>query len=81
MNESSRSSRPCPMCEGSMERGFLIDRGHGNAPRVSSWVEGPPEHSFWLGLKLRGKSKYRVSADRCGRCGYLALFADERETR
>ena len=57
-----------------MEEGFILDvaqRGYSQA----TWVQGPPEPSFWVGLKLNGKTRRPVVALRCSRCGYLESYA------
>jgi len=43
----------------------------------TKWVEGEPETSFWLGLKIKGRRTFPVFADRCPQCGTLELHADE----
>jgi hypothetical protein len=66
----------CPKCAGLMEEGFILDvaqRGYGQA----TWVRGPPEPSFWAGLKLKGKTPRPVVALRCSRCGYLESYAQD----
>jgi len=65
----------CPKCEGSMTEGFLIDKGHGGSRSVSSWLEGVPERSFWMGIKLRGRAPLEVATWRCDRCGFLESYA------
>lgn len=67
----------CPHCRLAMEEGFLADRGEANQVKPLRWVDGPPERSFWLGTKTRGKEQYQVTAFRCGRCGRLELYAVE----
>jgi predicted nucleic-acid-binding Zn-ribbon protein len=64
----------CPKCTGLMEEGFILDvarQGYGQA----TWVQGPPEPSFWAGLKLNAKTRRPVVALRCSRCGYLESYA------
>jgi hypothetical protein len=58
-----------------MERGFVIDHGEGDRGKVSQWVAGAPEPSFWAGVKTRGKERHHVAAFRCTRCGYLEFYA------
>lgn len=65
----------CPSCRTDMEEGFLLDRTEANIPGQQEWVEGPPEPSFWMGLKLKGKDRLRVATYRCPRCGLLQSFA------
>lgn len=62
-----------------MSEGFLLDRGHGNAPSQQKWVEGEPVKSFWFGLHTKDRDKYRVQTYRCDRCGYLESYATESE--
>lgn len=66
----------CPKCGGSMEEGFLLDEGR-NSSSPASWIEGPPERSFWTGVKTRGREKLRVVTYRCERCGFLEAYATE----
>jgi rubredoxin len=65
----------CPECGRTMKEGFVLDRGHNNAAKASTWVEGQPERSMWFGLKLRSKRKYAVTTWRCDSCGLLKSFA------
>ena len=62
----------CRKCGSPMTTGFLLDSGE--APKVTEWIEGPPEKSFW-GLKLKNRRRFPVVADRCERCGFLELYA------
>jgi|1186.fasta_scaffold116732_2 hypothetical protein len=62
----------CPKCGSPMTTGFLLERDQGS--RTSEWVEGAPEKSIW-GLKLKGRRRFQVNADRCERCGFLELYA------
>jgi predicted Zn-ribbon and HTH transcriptional regulator len=66
----------CPKCAGTMERGFVVDQGHGIVA-VGDWVAGEPVRSLWTGLKLRGKTRLRVATWRCRRCGFLESYAPE----
>ena len=66
----------CPKCSGRMDEGFMLDRTHG-ANVQSSWVEGPPEKSFWQGLKMKGRAVIPVTTYRCSKCGYLESFATQ----
>jgi hypothetical protein len=67
----------CIRCEGAMEEGFVLDRGHYNARMVDTWVEGKPETSFWTGLKIDNRQTYEVRTFRCIECGYLENYASE----
>ena len=66
----------CAKCAGTMERGFVVDQGHGLVT-VGDWIAGPPEKSFWFGLTLRGKPRLKVATWRCRRCGFLESYAAE----
>jgi hypothetical protein len=68
------SSLTCIRCQGTMERGFLLDETHGRLT-VGKWMAGEPEKSIWTGLKTRGKDKLDVATYRCRRCGYLESYA------
>ena len=68
--------RQCPECRGGMEEGFLVDRGDYNAAHVPSWVAGVPVLSFWEGLQMKDRSRYRVRTLRCTACGLLRSYAD-----
>jgi hypothetical protein len=61
-----------------MSDGFIKDETHG-AVRVSTWVEGPPEKSFWTGTRTAGKRLMPVTTFRCSLCGYLESYAKEPE--
>ena len=63
----------CPKCQGTMSEGFVVDNSDGGL-KVSSWAEGAPVKSFWLGVKL-GKKPIEIATWRCGRCGYLESYA------
>lgn len=67
----------CPRCQGLMEEGFILDYGDSNSKRVSMWVEGAPDESFWMGLKIKDKMKYLVKTFRCAGCGFLESYATE----
>ena len=64
----------CPKCKERMEEGFLLDKTHG-ANLWTRWVSGPPERSFWTGVKLRGKRILNVRTFRCTSCGLLESYA------
>lgn len=61
-----------------MEEGFVIDRGHGNAPAdVATWVSGTPESS-WLGrIKTKGHDMFHLATFLCRKCGYVEFRAQE----
>ena len=64
----------CPKCGGRMEPGFVMDTTHGGYVQ-SHWLEGPPERSWWVGLKTKGKRKIAINTSRCSRCGFLESWA------
>ncbi len=67
----------CIRCQTHMEEGITLDHAHGpNSVTVSEWLEGPPERSFWFGLKTKGKEKLSIRTFRCPRCGYLESYAN-----
>jgi ribosomal protein S27AE len=67
-------SKQCPKCSSSMSEGFIIDHTE-SGTTVGSWVEGQPAKSVWTGLKLGGRPKLDMAAWRCGRCGFVELYA------
>jgi hypothetical protein len=67
----------CAGCGGSMEEGFVLDRGSYNFPGEQQWVEGEPQSSFWTGLEMDGKRLFKVMTYRCERCGRLDSYARE----
>ena len=69
----------CPKCRSKMEEGFTLDQTR-NAVDTSKWVDGPPEKSFWKGLKTRGKKQIPVATYRCSKCGYLESYAVQRSS-
>lgn len=64
----------CPKCQGALEEGFTLDHSSGES-LAAEWVEGPPERSFWTGVKTRGKDRLPIQTFRCERCGYLESYA------
>jgi hypothetical protein len=64
----------CPKCQGLMEPGLVIDRGHYGVPAESQWLEGEPQYS-WLGSLKAGGHKRKVTTFRCMQCGYLESYA------
>ena len=64
---------PCPKCDGKMQQGFIVDTGDGRS--VSLWVEGPPEDSFWLGVKVPADKTVPIGTFRCTSCGFLESYA------
>ena len=66
----------CPRCRGAMRPGYVLDHGDHNSRRVAQWVAGPPEKSFWLGLKTGDRAVLPVTTFRCERCGCLESYAN-----
>ena len=64
----------CPKCRGSMAEGFILDQAYGGR-LVSGWVEGKPQKSFWVGVKLDGRKPVEIAAWRCTSCGFLENYA------
>ena len=73
--EMERTAPICPKCGGTMQAGFIADFGHGGTVKPSDWVVGRPQRSFWFGTRVRDRQRFRVTAYRCGQCGYLELYA------
>jgi hypothetical protein len=66
---------PCSKCGGRMAQGFVVDFHQGGARRVSSWVEGAPQKSFWHGTSAPDNAFVPIGTFRCERCGFLESFA------
>jgi hypothetical protein len=64
----------CAKCNAMMEPGFIPDTTYGGF-LTPTWVAGPPVRSVWLGLRLKGKTRYPVATYRCPSCGYLESYA------
>lgn len=57
-----------------MQEGFTLDLTYGGT-RVSQWVAGKPERSFWTGAKVSDKERHEIQSYRCTKCGYLESYA------
>lgn len=68
-------SNTCPKCQGAMSEGFVPTVTAGGTRAVSSWFEGAPKKSFWMGVKLGAKTRIEIQTWRCGRCGFLENYA------
>ncbi len=66
----------CPKCQSSMQEGWTLDSTHGGRA-VSSWIEGEPQKSVWVGVKLDGKKPIDIKSWRCTRCGFVEHYAKE----
>ena len=60
----------CPKCNGVMVQGFIIDFYGSKFSRVSNWVEGAPEKSFWRVTKVPPEKCIPVGVFRCSACGF-----------
>ena len=65
----------CPKCGGRMAQGFVADFYQGGSRRVSSWVEGAPQKSFWVGTTISNRTTIPIGTFRCENCGFLESFA------
>jgi hypothetical protein len=67
-------SHSCPKCQSRMQEGFTLDNAYGGRT-VSSWVEGEPQRSIWVGVKLEGRTPIEIATYRCMSCGFLESYA------
>ena len=65
----------CPKCGAAMVQGFIVDWAQGGSRRVSSWVEGAPEKTFWSDTSAPDDKQVPVGTFRCSGCGFLESFA------
>ncbi|HEX8301656.1 hypothetical protein [Sphingomonas sp.] len=56
-----------------MSEGF-VPAEQSSRRTVSSWVQGAPRKSLWLGLKFSTKP-IQIRTSRCNRCGFLESYA------
>ena len=70
----SLQSTVCPKCNGKMVQGFTFDID-GHLRKVSSWVDGAPESSFWQNTKVPAEKCVPVGTFRCSVCGFLEAYA------
>jgi hypothetical protein len=66
----------CSKCNGAMEPGFIVDYNYGAATQPE-WATGEPHYSMWTGIRLKGRSRYKVITSRCSKCGFLESYATE----
>ena len=61
----------CPKCNGTMERGFIIDHTDG-LTQISAWISGAPEVSQFGELKQDNGDL--IVTFRCTKCGYVESY-------
>lgn len=72
----------CPSCSVDMEKGVIIDRGHGNHQEVAKWLEGGEMRKSkflgieWSSLQVSGHKVRPIESYRCPNCGLLQNYAD-----
>ena len=73
----------CLRCGGEMCEGFTVPMtipGLSGLTRhlgmIAHWISGPPERSFWAGVKTVGKMQFPVQSFRCKQCGFLESYAN-----
>ena len=64
----------CPKCNGEMVQGFLVEID-GWMRKVSTWVEGAPEKSWFGSAKVPKEKCVPVGTFRCSACGFLESYA------
>ena len=64
----------CPKCNGDMVQGFIFEID-GSIRKVSAWVEGAPEKSWWGGATVPKEKCVPVGTFRCSVCGFLESYA------
>ena len=70
-----RHNPKCLRCGGSMQQGYMLDRGNSNRATVATWIEGEPEPSFWSGFALGKRANVPCVTFRCTSCGWLDSYA------
>ena len=70
----SEEANRCPKCNGTMVQGFIFEID-GPMRKVSTWVEGAPEKSFWQSAKVQADKCVPVGSFRCSACGFLESYA------
>lgn len=59
-----------------MVQGFVVDKGHHDWTRVSTWTEGAPQLGWWGGVKSPERERlHPIGAMRCSGCGFLEFYA------
>ena len=65
----------CLRCQARMQAGFLLDDVDSGSHKEQEWVGGRPKPSWWGGLDLKDRERYKVTTYRCPECGYLESYA------
>ena len=68
------AAKICPKCQGVMVEGFVVDHTYARR-EVSSWLEGEPIKSIWVGVQLQGCKPIDIASWRCQKCGFLENYA------
>ena len=72
-------ARACAECGGTMQMGYVVDRGHQSVAAQAFWVEGEPQVSKFLGmnsgLNVKDRARYDIVTLRCEQCGLLRSYA------
>ena len=71
----------CRDCRTDMQEGFVLDATQHSHAGAARWVEGPPEKSFWSGVRTKGRTMRVIVAFRCPQCGRLEHFATEEQRK
>lgn len=67
----------CLRCDGALEKGFILDKGHSNITSQASWASGAPSKTFWrLTAVQKGARMIPIVSYRCKKCGRLESFAE-----
>jgi hypothetical protein len=53
----------------------VVDFHQGGSRRVSNWIEGAPQKSFWWGTTAQDMKGIPIGTFRCEGCGFLESFA------
>lgn len=67
----------CPKCRSRMTAGTAFASYSGYRLPIQ-WVDGMARKSIWTGLSLGGKKPVPVTSRRCGKCGFVELYAETR---
>ena len=61
----------CSKCQGAMEQGVIVDRGHYDIKAAAEWAEGVERR--WYGNKATGETR-SIETWRCTRWGLLESY-------